>query len=85
VPCWIYLRGDSEAIISNDAADTVLQRVEEADGGFITVTVVPLAHDDDVRTGYVRASDVAAVLPVHPRQYEAELDDPPDWYTRYAP
>ena len=76
VPCWIYLRGDSDAILSNDAADAVLKRVDEADGGFITITEMPLAHDDEPRTGYVRASEIAPVLHMHPRRYEAELNDP---------
>jgi hypothetical protein len=35
-----------------------------------------------VRTGYARAKDIAAILPMHPRELEAELDDPPDWYQR---
>ena len=50
--------------------------------GFITVKSMPYAHDDEARTGYVRGTEVAAVIPMHPREYEAELDDPPDWYTR---
>jgi hypothetical protein len=41
-----------------------------------------LAHDDDVRTGYARAGDIVAIMPIHPRQVEADLDDPPDWYER---
>lgn len=83
MPCWIYTRGDSEAIVSNEAADVVLHRVEAADkGAFIQVALAPLAHDDEPRTGFVCASDVSAVLPMHPRQFEQELDDPPDWYSR---
>jgi hypothetical protein len=82
MPCWIYLRGDGpDAITCNDSADVVMQRIEEAEGGFITIGVMPIAHDDEVRTGYLWATDINAVLPMHPRQYEAELDDPPDWYT----
>jgi hypothetical protein len=37
---------------------------------------MPLAHDDEPRTGYVRASEIAPVLHMHPRRYEAELNDP---------
>ncbi len=81
MPCWIYLRGDEDAITCNDSADAVMQRIEGSDGGFITIAVMPLAHDDEPRTGYVWAGDINAVLPMHPRQYEAELDDPPDWYS----
>ena len=87
MPCWIYLRGDPDAVMSNDAADAVLKRIEEAGDGdrFITVAGVQYGHDDEPRSGYIRASAIAAVLPMHPRQFEAELDDPPDWYTQYGP
>jgi hypothetical protein len=44
--------------------------------------LIPIAHGDEPRTGYIRASEIVAVLPVHPKQYEAQLDDPPDWYDR---
>ena len=82
VPCWIYLRGDADAIVCNEPADVVLHRIEGATAGdFIQVALAPLAHDDDPRTGYVFASEVVAVLPMHPRQFNAELDDPPDWYS----
>jgi hypothetical protein len=30
VPCWIHLREDEEAIMCNEAADVVLQRMEAA-------------------------------------------------------
>jgi len=53
--------------------------------GFITVAGMQYAHKDESRSCYIRASDIAAVVAMHPRQYEAELDDPPDWYTRYEP
>ena len=78
------MRGEFEAIMSNDSPDLVMRRIDEAGDGFITVTGIPMAHDDEARTLYVRASDIVAVMPIHPLQYEAELDDPPDWYTRYA-
>ena len=65
----------------NEAADVVLQRMEAASPeAFVPIAMMRLAHDDEVRTGYVRASAVVAVLPMHPRQAEYELDDPPDWY-----
>ena len=79
------MRGEAEAIMSNESPDAVMQRIDEMGDGFIAIAVVPLARDDQARTAYVRASDITAVLPLHPRQYEAELDEPPDWYTRYAP
>lgn len=84
MPCWIYLRHDGDdAIICNEAADVVLQRVEDASvDAFVHIVLVPIAHGDEPRTGYIRASEVVAVLPVHPKQYEAELDEPPDWYDR---
>jgi hypothetical protein len=84
MPCWIYLRGDPDAIMSNDAADEVLKRIEQVGEGFITVAGMQYAHDDEPRSGYIRASDISAVLAMHPRQYEADLDEPPDWYTRYG-
>ena len=62
-------------------ADVVLQRVEaSAPVAFVHIGLARLAHDDDVRTGYVRAGDVVSVMPMHPRQVAAELDEPPDWY-----
>jgi hypothetical protein len=85
MPCWIYLRSDSDWIMSNDSADMVMRSLEEAGDRFIAIATMPLGRGDEPRTAYVRASEIAAVLPMHPRQYEAELDDPPDWYTHYAP
>ena len=80
VPCWIYLRGDEDAITSEDPADVVMQRIETADpAAFIHFGLARLSRDDDVRTGYIRAGDIVAVMPMHPRQVEDELDDPPDW------
>ena len=87
MPCLIYMRGDPDAIVSTDSPDVILQRIEKAEApdAFIAFSGMPYAHDDEPRRGYIRASDIAAVLAMHPRQYEADLDDPPDWYTRYAP
>jgi hypothetical protein len=85
MPCWICLRGEVNAIMSNDSPDEVMRRIDAAGDAFITVAGIPMAHDDESRTLYVRASDITSVMPIHPREYEAELDDPPDWYTRYAP
>jgi hypothetical protein len=82
VPCWIYLRADAEAVVCREAPDVIIHRIEAAPGGFIPIELAPIAHDDQIRTGYVLVSEVVAVLPMHPRQYESELDDPPDWYTR---
>jgi hypothetical protein len=82
MPSWIYLRGDEDAIGSTDSADEVMRRVDESGDGFITLSGLPHAHDDEPRTLYVRASEVVAVFPMHPRQYEDVLDEPPDWYTR---
>jgi len=31
---------------------------------------------------YIRATEITAVMPIHPRQVEAEMDEPPDWYAR---
>jgi|GEM_PF-6849771 len=83
MPCFIYLRADPNPVHCNDPADVVMQRIEQASGGeFIQVAMTPYAHDDAVRTAYVRSSDVAAVMPMHPRELEADLDDPPDWYSK---
>jgi hypothetical protein len=80
VPCWIYLRADEDAITCEEPADVIVERVENAEpGGFIHFDVARLSRDDSVRTGYIRASDIVAVMPMHPRQVQAELDDPPDW------
>jgi len=81
VPCFIYLRDDSDPVHCNEAPDVVFDRVTAAPpDDFVHVTITAYAHDDEPRTGFVRASEVAAILPMHPRQLEAELDDPPDWY-----
>lgn len=80
MPCWIYLRADPDAITCEEPAAVVLQRVEAADSdAFIHFALARLTRTDDVRTGYIRAGDIAAVMPIHPRQVEADLDDPPDW------
>jgi len=78
------MRGDPDAIMSNDSPDMIMRRIEEAGDGFITIATIPFARDDESRTAYVRGSEIAAVLPLHPRQYEADLDDPPDWYSHYG-
>ena len=81
MPSWIYLRGDPEAITCEEPADLILKRIEEASpGAFIHFGLARLAHDDEGRTGYIRAADIVAVMPMHPRQVEADLDDPPEWY-----
>jgi hypothetical protein len=82
MPAWIYLRGDEDAIGINDSVDEVMRRIDEAGNGFVSATGMPYAHGDEARTIYVRASDIVAVFPMHPRQYEDVLDDPPDWYTQ---
>ena len=86
MPCWIYLRGDENAIMCEDAAEDIVRRLEEAESpdAFITFAAMRYAHDDRPRSGYVRAAEVQSVLGMHPREYEDELDDPPDWYTRYS-
>ena len=82
MPCWIYLRGDEDPINCNEPADLVLQRIEDAaPGAFIHIAAPQYARDDEPqRTGYVLASGIVAVLPMHPHEFEAILDDPPDWY-----
>ena len=83
VPCYVYLRGDPDAIHCNEAPDEVLRRIEEAaPDEFVHLAMTAYAHDDAIRTGYARAGDVVAILPMHPRQLEASLDDPPSWYHR---
>jgi hypothetical protein len=75
------MRGDPDGITCEEPADVVLQRIEQSEpDAFIHFGLARLAHDDEVRTGYVRAGDVTAVLPMHPKQALADLDDPPDWY-----
>jgi hypothetical protein len=80
MPCKIYLRGDEDAIFCNEAADAVVQRIEDAEGRrFVQVALTPYGRGDAARTAYVTPGDVSAVLPMHPQEYEAGLDDPPDW------
>jgi hypothetical protein len=81
MPCKLFLRGDPEAIYCNDPADVVLHRIEAApESRFIQIALTPYAHGDTPRTAYVSPGDVSAILPMHPLELEAELDDPPDWY-----
>lgn len=81
--CYIYLRGDPDGMSCAEAADVILHRVENTnEDDFLPFAVAPLARDDESRTAYVRSKDVVAVMPIHPRQLESELDDPPDWYTK---
>jgi hypothetical protein len=83
MPCWIYLCRDPNPVHCNEPADVVVRRIEEtSDGEFMHIDLTPYAHDDAVRTGYIRPRDVAAVLAMHPRELEADLDDPPDWYAQ---
>jgi hypothetical protein len=86
MPCWIYLRGDENAIMCEDSAEAIIRRLEEVEtaDAFITFAAMRYAHDDDARAGYVRALEVQSVLSMHPREYEADLDDPPDWYSEYS-
>ncbi|MDP9378139.1 MAG: hypothetical protein M3P40_11320 [Actinomycetota bacterium] len=82
MPCKIYLRADEDAIYCNDAPDVVVRRIEEAgEQRFIQVSLTPFGHEDAARTAYVSPIDVTAVLPLHPREFDAMLDDPPDWFT----
>jgi hypothetical protein len=81
MPCWIYVRGDEDPTTCNEPADVVVKRLEAAaPDDFIHFLLLPLAHNDDARTSYVRAGDVVQVMPMHPRQAEHFLDDPPDWW-----
>jgi hypothetical protein len=83
MPSFVYLRQDPNPIHCNEAPDEILRRVEHADPeAFVHLATAPYAHDDAVRTGYARARDIAAILPMHPQELEADLDDPPDWYHR---
>lgn len=82
MPCKIYLRADEDAIYCNEAADAVVHRVEDAgDQRFIQVLLTPYGRGDAPRTAYVTPADVSAVLPIHPQEYEASLDDPPEWFS----
>ncbi len=81
MPCKIYLRADPDAIFCNDPADVVLRRIEEGAGRrFVQVLLVPHGREDVPRTGYISPADVTAIVPMDPRELEAALDDPPDWY-----
>ena len=85
MPCLIHLRADASPVYSNEAADVILKRVESEDTSeFIHVLTQPFAHDDEPRTCYVRAAEIVAIIPMHPRDYEASLDDPPDWYAEQS-
>jgi hypothetical protein len=81
MPCFIYLRADSDGITCNEPPDVILHRIEESKPEqFVHFELVPLARDDEPKTAYARAGDIVAVMPMHPRQLEHDMDDPPDWY-----
>ena len=83
VPCKVYLRADDTAIFCNDAADVVVRRIEEAADGerFIQVALTPNGRGDTPRTAYISPTDITAVLPIPPQEYEHLLDDPPEWFS----
>lgn len=78
---FIYLQGVKPGILSHDGADVVAERFRSGGAGFIAVTLGRVAHDDDLRTGFIRADGVTDVEPIHDREYASKLDDPPDWYS----
>jgi hypothetical protein len=82
MPCKVFLRADSEPIWCQDAADIVVQRIESAPPGtrFVQVQLTPNSHDDTPLSAYICPTDVAAVLPIHPRELASELDNPPEWF-----
>lgn len=81
MPCKIYLRGDEDAIYSNDPADVIADRVESAsDRRFVTVELTPYAHGEGTRTAYICPTDVVAILPMDPRELLHDLDQPPEWH-----
>ena len=80
MPCKIYIRADPDAIYSNEPADVVAERIEQAGGRFVAVELTPQGHGDVPRTAYVAPGDVSAILPMDPRELAHELDNPPDWH-----
>ena len=65
VPCYVYLRGDPDAVHCNEAPDEVLRRIEGASPDeFVHLAMTALAHDDAISDGL--------------RQSRGHCCDPPD-------
>lgn len=79
----IFLKGDSDPLYVNDPPDVVLETLgsfPEAIGtDFVRIEMAPYTRDEPTRPAYIVPSRVAAVLPVHPREWEWLQDHPPEW------
>jgi hypothetical protein len=82
MPCKVFLRADSEPIWCQDASDVVARRIEDAppETRFVQVLLTPNSHDDAPLSAYICPADVTAILPIHPKELAAELDNPPEWF-----
>jgi hypothetical protein len=82
MPCKVFLRADSEPIWCQDAADIVVQRIQDAGPGtrFVQVQLTPNGHGDTPLSAYICPADVSAILPIHPKEMAAELENPPEWF-----
>ncbi len=77
----LFLNGDNEPVWLNDPADVVLATVEQgaANGRFVRLDMAPFVRGGGTRPAYFDPDCVSAILPMHPAEYEALLDHPPDW------
>ncbi len=82
MPCKVFLRADSEPIWCQEPADLVVQKIEEAgaDTRFVQAQLTPNGPGDTPLSAYICPADVSAILPIHPREMAAELENPPEWF-----
>lgn len=84
MPSKLYLAGDSDAIWLMLPPDEALSLIEQAranDTYYLRLDMVPITQHDTPRPAYFNPAQVAALLPLDPREIQAEYDDPPDWLT----
>jgi hypothetical protein len=76
----LFLIGDSEPLICEAEPDVLLDLLERVEpDAFMRVEMSPYARDEHSRPAYLRPSCVSAVMPMHPREREHWLDNPPEW------
>lgn len=83
MPSKIFLKGDSDPLYVNDPPDMVLMTLDglnDAEGErFVRIEMAPYARDEPTRPAYIDPTQVAAVLPVDPREWEYIMDNLPEW------
>jgi hypothetical protein len=92
VPCKIFLKGDPEPLYANDPPDVVVDQLADrtpSNGSsvvtwseqsrFVRLELAPYTRGDHTRACYLDPDGVAAILPVHPQEWEHLMDSTPSW------